>query len=77
MKAEPRDHINPSWIVKYRPESHCDGRETFARLDSTSWAHSWPPALVVRMYILDSWYASDSHLSIKIFSRVANMRSVR
>ena len=36
MKVEPRDQINPSWIVKYRPESHCDGRETSARLDSGS-----------------------------------------
>ena len=36
MKVEPRDQINPSWIEKYRPESHCDGRETSARLDSLS-----------------------------------------
>ena len=34
MKVEPREQIFPSWIEKYRPESHCDGRETSARLDS-------------------------------------------
>ena len=34
MKVELRDQIIPCWIEKYRPESHCDGRETSARLDS-------------------------------------------
>ena len=34
MKVEPRDQIIPCWIEKYRPESHCDGRETSARLES-------------------------------------------
>ena len=34
MKVELRDQIIPCWIEKFRPESHCDGRETSARLDS-------------------------------------------
>ena len=34
MKVEPQNQNNPCYIEKYRPESHCDGRETSARLES-------------------------------------------
>ena len=34
LAAKPRDEEKPCWIEKYRPEDHCDGPGTSARLES-------------------------------------------
>ena len=55
--------INPNWIEKYRPESHCGERETSPRLDSLS---DSADAVGGSAKVADGNYAGPSAVTITI-----------
>ena len=82
MKVEPRHDNIPCLMEKYRPESHCDGRETSARLDSVNFSNEFLWIAIFQRnrnhHLGESEYSTAPNLTNRSFLEYAQpLRSIR